>query len=57
MKSWQKTGIDGGGDFLKICLNMEKDGESVPVQEKKNLASPILRELLPPTLRIQVLRN
>lgn len=34
-KSWHKTGMDGGGDFLKICLNMEKDGESVPEQVKR----------------------
>ena len=32
---WQKTGMDGGGDFLKICLNIEKNEKSVPSTEKK----------------------
>jgi hypothetical protein len=35
-ESWLKNGVDGGGDFLKVCLNMEKKGDPVRDQPKKS---------------------
>jgi hypothetical protein len=29
-----KVGIDGGGGFLKVCLNVEKVDENIPEEKK-----------------------